>query len=66
GRGAQAHQGLSPGEMVHHANHIEAEWRDKSQLNKYLLYHKPTKVFSPEYLGDERMLCQPPFLRKLQ
>ncbi|XP_023581468.1 histo-blood group ABO system transferase 1-like [Trichechus manatus latirostris] len=51
--------------MVDHANHIEAECHDKSRLNKYLLYHKCTKVLSPEYLWDERMLCRPPFLRKL-
>ncbi|KAM9641197.1 histo-blood group ABO system transferase 1-like [Trichechus inunguis] len=52
--------------MVDHANHTEAVWHDKSHLNKYLLYHKPTKVLSPEYLWDERMLCRPPFLRKLR
>ncbi|KAM9208914.1 histo-blood group ABO system transferase-like [Dugong dugon] len=51
--------------MVDHANLIEAECHDKSRLNKYLLYHKSTKVLSPEYLWDERMLCRPPFLRKL-
>uniref|UniRef100_A0A452RHQ5 ABO, alpha 1-3-N-acetylgalactosaminyltransferase and alpha 1-3-galactosyltransferase n=1 Tax=Ursus americanus TaxID=9643 RepID=A0A452RHQ5_URSAM len=52
--------------VVNQANGIEAVWHDESHLNRYLLYHKPTKVLSPEYLWDERMLQRPPFLRRLR
>ncbi|XP_047596058.1 LOW QUALITY PROTEIN: histo-blood group ABO system transferase 2-like [Lutra lutra] len=34
------------------ANGIKIVWCDKSHLNRYLLYHKPTKVLSPEDLWD--------------
>ena len=40
--------------IVDQANHIEAMWNDESHLNKYLLYHKPTKIVSPEYMWTEQ------------
>ncbi|XP_075414966.1 histo-blood group ABO system transferase 1-like [Tenrec ecaudatus] len=52
--------------MVDLAHGIEAVWQDESYLNRYLLYRKPTKVLSPEYTWDERMLSRPPILRKLR
>ncbi|XP_073908996.1 histo-blood group ABO system transferase isoform X4 [Castor canadensis] len=48
------------------ANGIEAVWHDESHLNKYLLYHKPTKVLSPEYLWDQQLLGWPAVMKKLR
>ncbi|XP_058387035.1 histo-blood group ABO system transferase-like [Diceros bicornis minor] len=41
--------------MVDQHNHIEAVRHEESYLNKYLLYHKPSKVLSPEYTWDKRI-----------
>ncbi|XP_056135355.1 globoside alpha-1,3-N-acetylgalactosaminyltransferase 1-like, partial [Lampris incognitus] len=34
-------------------NKIEDVWQEEGHLNKYLLYNKPTKVLSPEYLWSD-------------
>ncbi|XP_039081633.1 histo-blood group ABO system transferase-like [Hyaena hyaena] len=42
--------------MFDRVNHIKATRQGESHLNKYLLYHKPFKVLSPEYLWNHNML----------
>ncbi|XP_074871406.1 histo-blood group ABO system transferase 1-like [Carettochelys insculpta] len=44
-------------------NGIEAIWQEESHLNKYFVYHKPTKILSLEYLWDDN-LGGPEILRK--
>nr|XP_012630561.1 histo-blood group ABO system transferase 2-like isoform X2 [Microcebus murinus] len=42
--------------MIDRANDIKAVGHVETYLNKYLLYHKPTKVLSPEYMWDKLLL----------
>ncbi|XP_039363040.1 histo-blood group ABO system transferase 2-like isoform X7 [Mauremys reevesii] len=55
----QCHEAI----MVDKANGIEAIWQEESHLNKYFLYHKPTKILSPEYMWDDN-LGRPEILKK--
>ncbi|XP_055474014.1 histo-blood group ABO system transferase 1-like [Psammomys obesus] len=40
------------------ASDIEAVCYDESYLNKYLLYHKPTKILSSEYMFSEKIALE--------
>ncbi|XP_074871262.1 histo-blood group ABO system transferase-like [Carettochelys insculpta] len=55
----KCHEGI----MMDKKNGIEAVWQEESHLNKYFIYHKPTKVLSPEYVWDDN-LGRPNILRK--
>ncbi|XP_068098647.1 histo-blood group ABO system transferase 2-like [Hyperolius riggenbachi] len=45
------HKGI----MEDKAKSIEAVWQEESHLNRYLVYNKPTRVLSPEYLWDTNL-----------
>ncbi|KAG9470632.1 hypothetical protein GDO78_017165 [Eleutherodactylus coqui] len=51
--------------MTDKGNNIEAIWHDESYLNKYFLYHKPTKVLSPEYIWNN-YYGHPGVIRKIR
>ncbi|XP_032567004.1 histo-blood group ABO system transferase 1-like [Chiroxiphia lanceolata] len=50
------------GIMEDRENGIEARWHDESHLNKYVLYHKPMRLPSPEYYWDAE-LSSPPIIQ---
>ncbi|XP_040263459.1 histo-blood group ABO system transferase 2-like isoform X2 [Bufo bufo] len=43
------------GIMKDKEKNIEAAWQEESHLNWYLVYNKPTKILSPEYLWDTNL-----------
>ncbi|XP_054853252.1 histo-blood group ABO system transferase-like [Eublepharis macularius] len=47
--------------MADKNKNVEAVWQEESHLNKYFVYHKPTKLLSPEYLW---FTGNPHFLKK--
>uniref|UniRef100_A0ACB8F1S2 Uncharacterized protein n=1 Tax=Sphaerodactylus townsendi TaxID=933632 RepID=A0ACB8F1S2_9SAUR len=49
--------------MVDKNKSVEAIWQEESHLNKYFVYHKPTKILSPEYLWFSERYT-PHFLKK--
>lgn len=42
--------------MMDQAHYIEVMLPDESYSNKYLLYNKPTKILSPEYMWHKQLL----------
>uniref|UniRef100_A0A8C6IPX3 Uncharacterized protein n=1 Tax=Melopsittacus undulatus TaxID=13146 RepID=A0A8C6IPX3_MELUD len=45
-------------------NGIMAAWQEESHLNQHFLFHRPSKVFSPEYVWDARKPKPPEILLK--
>uniref|UniRef100_G3TYL9 Uncharacterized protein n=1 Tax=Loxodonta africana TaxID=9785 RepID=G3TYL9_LOXAF len=52
--------------MVDQANDIEAVWHEESHLSKYLLYHKPTKSLSPEYVWNNQLLGWSTMMKRMR
>ncbi|XP_061086504.1 globoside alpha-1,3-N-acetylgalactosaminyltransferase 1-like [Conger conger] len=46
-------------------NNLEAIWQEESHLNRYLVYKKPTKLLSPEYMWDD-VMKRPPEMRLIR
>ena len=42
-------------QMADQANHIKAARHGESHQKEYLLYHKPSKVLSPDYLWNQQL-----------
>ncbi|XP_035260274.1 globoside alpha-1,3-N-acetylgalactosaminyltransferase 1-like isoform X2 [Anguilla anguilla] len=47
-------------------NNLEAAWQEESHLNRYLVYKKPTKLLSPEYMWDDLKGHKPSEIRLIR